>query len=170
MGIQTREAFDNGMKISMGFESQIEEQTLFTISIDAFEGQNLDGTSVYLVDNELSIITDLTEQDYNFVSGKGNFKQRFTIQFEYEVLGTPGNSLETIAIYPNPTRDLLNIVSPLEVIETVQVLDIHGRTIQNIKLNASGIHQLDMSNAQTAVYFVKIQTENGSITKRIVKE
>jgi len=169
LGIQTREGFNNGIKIRMGFASQLEEQSMYTISIDKIEGAQLSEATVYLIDNELNIITNLNQGDYNFVSGKGTFNSRFTLQFEYETLGTVDSSLDAISIYPNPSKDILNVASAVEVIDSIEVYDVHGRLIEEVRVKAQGVHQIDLSSMQATIYFVRVHTENGSITKTIIK-
>jgi len=42
--------------------------------------------------------------------------------------------------------------------------------IDNVILDYQRTYQLDMSLIESAMYFIKINTEYGSITKRVVKE
>ena len=54
----------------------------------------------------------------------------------------------------------------------IEVYDISGKLIlQKNGLEVSGNNQtnIDLSNTSTGVYFVKISTENNTITKRIIK-
>ena len=170
LGIQTREGFESGIKIPMGFASQVEADGIFTISIANIEGENLNAAAIYLIDNREQTITDLTQGDYQFESNSGTFDGRFTLQFEYEVLGVNSQALNSISVYPNPTSELLNIVSPQVGINDVIVYDVQGRKVESASLNGDSSVQLDLSKLDTALYFVRIETESGSITKRIVKE
>lgn len=170
LGIQTRESFDSGIKIPVGFASQIEQQTNYEISIASMEGDNLSTTPIYLVDHYELVVHDLTQGDYVFSSEKGQFEGRFTIQFEYEVLGTDDAKLNNIGVYPNPTDNILNIVSPNAQITAVTVYDVQGRKVDDVAVNNESIYQLDMSKLDVSLYFITITTEYGAITKRIVKE
>ena len=169
LGIQALSAFENTVKVPVGFSSQVEEQLSYTISIQNIEGDNLSQAPVYLVDNYLNIITDLKQSDYTFRSGKGEFSSRFTLIFERDpVLGIGNNSLDQVQLYPNPTRGILNIVSPTAVIEKIEVYDVLGRAITTKRPNLN-VTTLDMSLYNTSVYFVSITTADGTITKRVVK-
>ncbi|MBT8276504.1 MAG: T9SS type A sorting domain-containing protein, partial [Bacteroidia bacterium] len=170
LGIQTRESFESGIKIPMGFASQVEEAALFEISIAGLEGNALTTASIYLIDNVENTITDLTQSNYQFSSTKGTFNGRFTLQFEGDILSTNDLALETIGVYPNPTSGQLNIVSPTIGIEMITVYDLRGRKVEEVSLNGEQSYQVDMSAMDAALYFVTIQTENGSVTKRIVKK
>ena len=71
------------------------------------------------------------------------------------------NILESsINIYPNPVKDELKIESDLEI-KKVEILDYSGKVIKN-SINVSALPQ--------GVYFVKIETDKGIVTKRIIKE
>ena len=37
-------------------------------------------------------------------------------------------------------------------------------------MNNQDSYQMDMANLESAIYYIKIMTEKGTITKRIVKE
>ncbi|MBZ0327010.1 MAG: choice-of-anchor B family protein [Altibacter sp.] len=171
LGIQTREAFDSEIKIQMGFASQIDADVAFIISIENMEGLAIENNTVYLVDNLNNTIHNLSNEPYEFRSSKGTFNQRFTLLFEGEVvLGPNDNVLKTIAVFPNPTNHIVNIYSPHAIIKNVEVYDVRGRRIVEILNSDENKYQLDLSSLETAIYFVKVDTDAGSITKKVIKE
>jgi hypothetical protein len=74
------------------------------------------------------------------------------------------NTVITANIYPNPATDILN-VSGVEGVTSLVINDINGRTIKTVN-DASSINVSDLN---TGVYFVNINTENGNITKKFMK-
>ncbi|MCH7785851.1 MAG: T9SS type A sorting domain-containing protein, partial [Bacteroidetes bacterium] len=107
---------------------------------------------------------------YEFKSVMGTFNGRFTLLFEEEnILSSPDTILESISIYPNPTQNILTIVSPQVVVRNVEVYDLGGRKVVSVDFNDQGNYQVDMSKLETALYFVKINTDRGSITRRVIK-
>ena len=56
------------------------------------------------------------------------------------------------------------------VSNTVEIFDVSGRVLRNINLSSTTHYQIDLSNLQNAIYFVKISTEIGAVTKQIVKQ
>ena len=74
------------------------------------------------------------------------------------------------SIYPNPVQDKLYIEAEAEI-EEVVVYDVYGR-VQNLRNSETQKlrNSIDVSNLNSGVYFVKIKTEEGNITKRFVKE
>ena len=68
-----------------------------------------------------------------------------------------------VDFYPNPVNDKLYISE--EVLE-VSVVDVNGRTVANGK----NTRVVDMSELSNGVYFVRVITDNGIATKKIVKK
>ncbi|NQY30972.1 MAG: T9SS type A sorting domain-containing protein, partial [Flavobacteriaceae bacterium] len=58
-------------------------------------------------------------------------------------------------------------ISGINIAKNVTVLNITGQQVQYIE-NADDT--IDMSSLQAGVYFMKITTENGFATKKIVKQ
>jgi hypothetical protein len=170
LGIQTREPFDSSIKIPMGFATLVEADMEYTISISTLEGSNLSSSQIYLIDNELGVITDLSETDYQFRSNEGEFNGRFTIQFEPDnTLGSKSDILDNISVYPNPTRDILNIQSNSTTIKNVEIYDIQGRRIIDIPADGQTSLNMNISSYKSGIYFVKINTVGGSVTRKIIK-
>ncbi|MEL6812915.1 MAG: T9SS type A sorting domain-containing protein, partial [Bacteroidota bacterium] len=171
LGIQSRESFETGIKIPVGFSTQITAELEYKISIDQLEGANLEAATVYLIDNQTATVHNLSDGAYSFSSNKGTFHNRFTLQFEGEViLGTSDIATDSIAIFPNPTDGQLNIVSPQEPITRIEVYDVRGRKVRAIDYNRLKAVQIDISTLDNSMYFLKINTLRENITKRVIKK
>jgi len=171
LGIQTREAFGTGVKVPVGFSTQLDATLDYKISIATIEGENLDGATVYLIDNYTNTVTNLSQEAYAFTSEKGTFHNRFMLQFEGDVvLGTNENMLESISMFPNPTDGELNIYSPTSPISEITIHDVQGRVVNESAHSNVNSVQLDLSVLKSAIYFVTITTEDGTLTQRIAKE
>ncbi|MFD2434034.1 BspA family leucine-rich repeat surface protein [Mesonia maritima] len=73
-----------------------------------------------------------------------------------------------ITIYPNPTKNILNIeIKNHQEIEKIKVYNIEGVTLQIIQENRK---QLNVENLSAGIYFIKITTDRGVVTKRLIKE
>ena len=168
LAIQARGAFDENVKIPMGFATLVDETIEYTISINDIEGDNLSNVVVYLIDNLENNLVSLSDTDYTFTSGKGIYDGRFTIQFE-RLLAVGEATLETIKIFPNPSSDIINIVANDLKIISAEVYGIRGRVIDEVIFNEETGNKLDISHLETAVYFVKINTEDGTVVKRVLK-
>lgn len=85
-------------------------------------------------------------------------------------LSTPKATL-AVSVYPNPSRGIVNIdykaASGKEV--TVVVCDILGNALKNMTLkNVNKTGQVDLSEYQNGIYFIKIASSNGQSVKRII--
>ncbi|MEO6303224.1 MAG: T9SS type A sorting domain-containing protein [Bacteroidia bacterium] len=82
------------------------------------------------------------------------------------------SKLAGIEVYPNPTKDAVNIklVNSTDDYK-YELTDITGRTIL-VNSNNNTLNKFDVSNLGTGCYFIKITnlTDNKTITKRFVKE
>ncbi|MFT4699149.1 MAG: choice-of-anchor B domain-containing protein [Flavobacteriaceae bacterium] len=84
-------------------------------------------------------------------------------------LGLNDNSLNTsISIYPNPVKNLLQIdIKDSVQITNIRVYDALGRLIL---LKEDQFSSVDVSKISTGLLFIKIETDQGSVTKKVVKE
>jgi len=168
-GIQALGAFETSAKIPMGFSTLIDAELEYTISMENVEGANLDLATVYLMDNQLGILTDLTAEDYLFRSGKGTYPGRFTLPFEQSPLGVTEFNENSVAMYPNPSDGQLTIISKQALVETITVYDLQGRKVMTYEGGTSVVH-INMSHLNASVYFVEVKTTEGTVNKRIIKK
>jgi hypothetical protein len=81
-------------------------------------------------------------------------------------------SLEDIAaslleMYPNPTNGLLNIDLKTVLINSIEVVDLNGRVVNNTVVNENS-YTADLTSLLNGVYLVKINTPSGMIQKRVL--
>jgi len=92
------------------------------------------------------------------------------------------NELEfaNITVYPNPTTGELKVQSSKFKVQRVEIFDVFGRKVgeynsygltvlRSYSLTTDGM-VINLSHLQSGVYFVRIQTEQGAITKKVVKQ
>lgn len=90
-----------------------------------------------------------------------------------EVLGLEDSEFyKNIMLYPNPTTGLITLMNKTTAqLENAVITDVNGRTIKTIDLSEAGIEtNFSLESLATGMYFVKINAENTSIVKRIVKQ
>jgi len=73
--------------------------------------------------------------------------------------------LQDISIYPNPTSHQLSVDTELAINE-INVIDITGKTIKTINQNTN---TLDVADLTAGIYFIKLITNERTITKKFVK-
>lgn len=74
---------------------------------------------------------------------------------------------EQIKIYPNPASKLLNISSKNSNNKTIKILDILGSEIFFTK-TIKATTQLDISSYSKGIYFIKVESDNGISTQKII--
>ncbi|MBR3730380.1 MAG: T9SS type A sorting domain-containing protein [Bacteroidales bacterium] len=77
------------------------------------------------------------------------------------------NADEQVFIYPNPSNGIFTIQG--KDIRKVEVFDTYGQVILSKEVK-SDHEQIDLSNNPAAVYFIRVITEEGIITKQLIKE
>jgi hypothetical protein len=91
------------------------------------------------------------------------------VKVAVEFTGIEKNDLSDIRVYPNPTTGQLRITNHESRIMNVEVFDLMGRQfVSNLKSQTSNL-LMDLSNLPTGIYFIRIQTENNVITRKIIK-
>jgi len=75
------------------------------------------------------------------------------------------NNSEEISLFPNPAKDVLKVHSP-GIIFNISILNILGSVELESIPNATSCN-LDLSGFDSGIYFVRIQTSNGTLTKKI---
>ncbi len=73
----------------------------------------------------------------------------------------------TINIYPNPTSDILTIVTPIQ--STIQISNIQGQLIKTLITTGTKTNN-DVSSLPSGVYIVEVKTDKGVAVKKFVKE
>ncbi len=115
----------------------------FIISSDANGLVELSGTE----DEEFAPVLDLTFMES-------------VLSTEEEIVET-----ETIVVYPNPTKGIIQIKTP-EIIKQIAVLDMQGKGI----LYANEVEFIDLTAQKKGIYIVQIDTKQGRTFHKIVKE
>ncbi|MCF8234892.1 MAG: carboxypeptidase regulatory-like domain-containing protein [Bacteroidales bacterium] len=76
-------------------------------------------------------------------------------------------SENSISVYPNPAQDLLNVESTFDI-NKVTVMNYVGQAIENIKVAEDNVVMINTSNFDEGAYFIKVETNEGVITKKFV--
>ncbi|WP_397364704.1 T9SS type A sorting domain-containing protein [Olleya sp. R77988] len=92
-----------------------------------------------------------------------NAYKSFTVESASTLSSATFDLESSITMYPNPTSDIINISSS-NTIKNIEVFDFLGKRI--IKTNQS---QIDLSSFNSGLYLVKIKTDQGEITKKVIK-
>jgi hypothetical protein len=85
-------------------------------------------------------------------------------------LATNQFNSSSLNIYPNPTTDILNISSKSNSnLQSLEVLDLNGRVIKSQRVNGIS-SELSIAEFSAGVYLLKVISDEGSITQKIIKK
>ncbi len=84
-------------------------------------------------------------------------------------LGVDQNAgVNEIVIYPNPTSDVINVIMNGVKLSHITITDVLGKVVYEIDSSLEKT-EINLTNFQSGIYFIQIQTEGSTITKKVVK-
>ena len=83
-------------------------------------------------------------------------------------VGVNDYDMNSVNVYPNPTSGQLTIDNSEMMINRVEVYDVYGKLLNMVEVNDVQT-TMNVTNYAAGTYFVRIYTENGMVTKRVVK-
>lgn len=137
------------------------------------------GTVAFTTNINSSVFYAASFWFWNFPAGtfnmNGNWKfsataagQTVTHNFTYGILNTQDHDAKSIEIFPNPTKDFLNIQGlGAEKIQRVSAYDASGKMVS---LHAAKGNQINVSELQSGSYVLMIQTDQKTYKKKFIKK
>jgi len=103
-----------------------------------------------------------------------------TVKFDdYSLTAVPAINLLSVdkvvadnnfSVYPNPATNVVNIKSSVNTsMQTVSITDLNGRTVKTNTVSGNEA-QINISDLASGVYMMNINSDEGSVTKKIVKK
>jgi hypothetical protein len=118
-----------------------------------------------------SIDNKVLKTDYTVQTNNKDFELSGTMYFTYSNVGVNTQDKIEVLVYPNPTTGELTITNYELQITNIEIFDIYGRKISfNHLINTSSHHLINISHLQTGIYFIKVQTEQGEVVEKIIKQ
>lgn len=115
------------------------------------------------------IITDNKQTE--LVNITGNFGYEHVYSFNpttvANIFDVPSNK---ITIYPNPVKDILNIDFKDVSNYNITVFDVNGKVVNNFSTINSNNAKIDAQNLNSGVYYVLIQSDNFTVSEKIIIE
>jgi Secretion system C-terminal sorting domain len=174
-GISSFEVTLNGNVTSDGGASVTERGFVYSSTdntptiVEIGVTQVLDGSGTGIFSEAISGLNSSTTYYYQAYAtnsegttygGVVSFATSPTLGLEEEYL------INAISLYPNPVNNVLYLSNNIKV-EKIVLFDILGKTMGNIAIENNTIN---LSNIKTGIYLLKIETDRGSLVKRIVKD
>lgn len=122
-----------------------------------------------------------SEIDYLHTAGTGN---TVSATSKFDNLTVRANATEnllgnssfnsTVAtfsnVYPNPVVDFASISLVDATINAITVMDINGRVVKSGNSNELATAKIDLSDLTAGIYLMKIETDKGISTEKIIKK
>ena len=85
--------------------------------------------------------------------------------------GIENHLLNSIALYPNPANDVVNVECTMNNVqlEGIEVIDVYGKLINTVNVTENTT-RINVSGLANGIYFVRVTTDAGSVTKTFVKK
>lgn len=83
-------------------------------------------------------------------------------------VGLEDYGVSNISLFPNPTTDVINLSSSSDI-EQITIMDMSGKVVQYVTNLHKSLLQLNVSQLSKGIYIVSIKTNEGIVTKRLIK-
>ncbi|MEC3906449.1 T9SS type A sorting domain-containing protein [Tamlana sp. 2201CG12-4] len=158
--------------IKLGYITNVNTPTIYKFSIAQTKGNFLAKNPIYLKDNTLNRIHDLSSSDYTFTSDAGEFNERFEIVFQANTLTvneTDANNTDVVNIKALDDDHIQISTSDHLKIKTVRIFDLSGRQLYKLSgIRSSETYKLPHLHG---IYIVKITLSNGDrVTQKVIKK
>jgi len=151
---------------------QLVEDGGYTIGIGAIDGLfETENQTIYLKDNALGFVHNLTESPYSFAAEAGVINDRFEIVFTTQSLSVDeqqelANGLTIVELQDGSIK--FTVSNGLDI-KNVKIYDTLGRLLYNLEGNNS-TEIYNVSNLSQATYIAQVTLSNDMvITKKTVK-
>ena len=88
-------------------------------------------------------------------------------------VGIPSWLENSVMLFPNPAKEVVNVQCTMNNVQWdgafVEVYDVYGKLLQTVRIS-SETTTLNVAGLANGMYFVRVTTEMGAVTKRFVKE
>lgn len=172
--IQAFGEFDEEREIPISiFIDSENDNGLQTFMIDKLENIPED-IEIYIKDNISGETHDIKNQEYEVNLASGEHKTRFSLVFKASSLSVDEvNSIEDgINVFMNNPNSTIDIFKTTEVdINKITLFNYLGQTIQVWTSNLSNNElKLPVNKTSTGAYILKIETENKTVSKKLIIE
>lgn len=180
--VSTNPSYSFNVTGNHSFAANFELQTLeITATVEPAEGGTATGSGTYTYGDEVTITVE-TNEDWAFL----NWTENGTVVSEektYTFIATASRDLvanliytvgvgeqsgNNITLYPNPVNDKLTIEAE-SALGTVEIYNLMGALVYSQKGCTNKV-EINTSDLQSGIYFIRLTNDNVSETRRFVKE
>ena len=102
--------------------------------------------------------------------GDGNLSEWSTLVTATTTVGIDSWLAASVNLYPNPAKEYVEIRTSENVnVTLMEVYDVYGKLISTVNA-IDNPTRINVSSLANGMYFVRVTTEEGSVTKTFVKK
>jgi hypothetical protein len=177
-------ATQNGTSVTISWNSvRTPATTSYTVYRSSTYNGNYEPIKSNISGTSTSDTSPLKGDNYYKVEAHGNYTQSDLSDYAYVnyTVGIGDVHTSQFQLFPNPAQTEIFIKSELQI-EKVEIFDVMGSTVMRhaelVSASSQGIAGqarndsvmvFNISNLPAGIYFIRIQTETGIITKKIIK-
>ncbi|NDI98743.1 T9SS sorting signal type C domain-containing protein [Flavobacterium sp. LaA7.5] len=166
LAIQARASFADTDAVTLGYS--VTEAGSYTLSLDHTDGLFLEGQDIFLTDNVAEETVNLGYIDYVFASEAGTFEDRFVITYRLAPLSNPEFELNNTNVMVFAKDEVITVTSGNLEMADINIYDVRGRLLfTQSGINASEV-VIDSLQSQQQMLIVKVTTDKGTVSKKIV--
>ena len=144
---------------------------------DAFFNQVVGRTSFGPTTDPHPYLTDGTPETSFEITDIRDHMDHLTFHVHFFDTGVEDYNLaDDLTVYPNPASDFVNVQCTMNnvqlEIESVEILDVCGRVVSTVvetMCTSSLQTRINVGNFPAGIYFVRVTTDAGAVTKKFVK-
>ena len=84
--------------------------------------------------------------------------------------GMMKNEISSFKISPNPTSSSSVLIEGLQDSKEIHLLNLEGKTIESFSTNGLNNININLENINSGLYFIQINSENGTEIVKVIKE
>ncbi len=173
-GMLYRVSFRAQASISYSFSTYLGKASA---PYNAYSGyQNLSAGPMEREYSYLFKMTDASDLVARFTLDLGTSISQFTLrevrveELHYNVLGTSGSAVEsTLVVSPNPATDSIKVEGTASF-ERLELLGSNGQVLQAHRLRGQESFLLNVSPLPAGLYLIRLESVDGSVTRKLLKQ
>ena len=175
--VSSNPVFDNPIAGPITGPSSVQAWTNYNYSVPTSAGSSFDwvlsgGVLLNAASNASSVQWNAgpTGQIFIYETDANGCVGSDSLEVSILFVGIDESNENSIVVYPNPVKDLLNIELPESFASPkISVIDIQGRTVMSV-LSSSRSMSLDLSNLSSGNYILLLEQDETMIHHKIIVE
>ena len=86
-----------------------------------------------------------------------------------QIVGIANYLENSVALFPNPANDYIMVQSSRFNVQSVEMIDVYGKVINTVNV-VDNPTRINISGLANGMYFVRVTTDEGTVTKTFIKQ